>query len=223
MESGTKLDHKWIDATCTKAKHCAVCGKTDGNPRPHTPSTSGSGWTTCTHCGTKYCEHSYYSDKRQPCEIKGYWVQYCPFCGDEYRDEEMDQIDPLGTIHHNHQYPVVVDGKIYLRCTNPGCNHLADTYSMTTEEMPDYDQLTVQGLVDDGIDPALANQIANFMHINYNNNGGDPAAAMEYLESIRELDDTEWWTPELVYQCYSAKVAQNYGVLPNIPLIPSGY
>lgn len=46
--------HKWIDATCTEAKTCSVCGKTEGEPLGHdwiesTPNYQQS--KTCSRCG----------------------------------------------------------------------------------------------------------------------------------------------------------------------------
>ena len=35
-ETRTVEDHKWVDATCAKAKHCSVCNKEEGNALEHT-------------------------------------------------------------------------------------------------------------------------------------------------------------------------------------------
>lgn len=38
--------HKWVSATCKKAKYCSVCGKTEGTKREHVMSRG-----VCTLCG----------------------------------------------------------------------------------------------------------------------------------------------------------------------------
>ena len=59
------LGHSWLDATCTEASTCAVCGATDGEALGHsydaviqgpTCTEDGHGAYTCTVCGHSYEE-----------------------------------------------------------------------------------------------------------------------------------------------------------------------
>ena len=43
--------HSWIDATCTAAKTCSVCGETEGDPIPHTEEVVPGKAATCTETG----------------------------------------------------------------------------------------------------------------------------------------------------------------------------
>ena len=45
--------HEWVDATCTEAKHCSICGATEGEPLPHTwVEATYETPKTCSVCGT---------------------------------------------------------------------------------------------------------------------------------------------------------------------------
>ena len=45
--------HEWVDATCTEAKHCSICGATEGEPLPHTwVEATYAAPKTCSVCGT---------------------------------------------------------------------------------------------------------------------------------------------------------------------------
>lgn len=48
-QGGVALGHKWSDATCTEAKTCTVCGKTEGVALGHTTETG-----TCDRCGESF-------------------------------------------------------------------------------------------------------------------------------------------------------------------------
>lgn len=43
---GKPLGHKWVDATCTEPKHCSVCNKTVGGKAGHTTQLG-----VCDNCG----------------------------------------------------------------------------------------------------------------------------------------------------------------------------
>ena len=43
------LEHEWTQATCTSAKECTICGKTEGYALGHDYSNTSDG--TCTTCG----------------------------------------------------------------------------------------------------------------------------------------------------------------------------
>ena len=44
-------EHVWVDATCTAAKTCSVCGETEGDPLPHTEEVVPGKAATCTETG----------------------------------------------------------------------------------------------------------------------------------------------------------------------------
>lgn len=53
MLTGCCLSHEWEDATCSAAKTCVKCEKTDGEPLPHTFSEATCTTPkTCSVCGT---------------------------------------------------------------------------------------------------------------------------------------------------------------------------
>ena len=45
---GNPLGHKWVEATCTEPKHCSICGTTEG-------SASGHDWVEATCTEPKHC------------------------------------------------------------------------------------------------------------------------------------------------------------------------
>lgn len=48
----TECEHEWVDATCAEAKHCSVCGETEGEALPHTlTEATYQEAATCTVCG----------------------------------------------------------------------------------------------------------------------------------------------------------------------------
>ena len=81
--------HKWIEATCTEAKHCEICGKTEGTTLPHkiiegnctTPSV-------CKFCGLVIKEaagHNWeVTDIIKPatCADEGLRSSTCKICGE---------------------------------------------------------------------------------------------------------------------------------------------
>ena len=44
-------EHKWVNATCTKAKHCSVCNLEEGTPIPHTEVVDKGYDATCEKTG----------------------------------------------------------------------------------------------------------------------------------------------------------------------------
>lgn len=48
----TECEHEWVEATCEEAKHCSVCGETEGEALPHTlTEATYQEAATCTVCG----------------------------------------------------------------------------------------------------------------------------------------------------------------------------
>lgn len=43
--AGCGCKHEWVAATCMEAKHCGLCGKTEGKPADHIPGNWGQGET----------------------------------------------------------------------------------------------------------------------------------------------------------------------------------
>ena len=119
------LGHSWMDATCTAAKTCSICGLTEGEPNAHNydtvvtpPTCFGMGYTThtCSVCGHSYkdsyvnaIDHSadipVEENRLDPtCTEEGSYetVTYCALCGMELT-RQIHSIRPLG-----HSYESVV-------------------------------------------------------------------------------------------------------------------
>ena len=62
------LAHKWVNATCYQAKHCTVCGQSEGNA----------------------LSHSYAAEVVSPtCTTQGYTRYHCVNCGDSYTGDTV--------------------------------------------------------------------------------------------------------------------------------------
>ena len=98
--------HSWVDATCTDAKYCSVCGTTEGSALGHSytskvtaPTCTEGGFTTytCSTCGDSYVAdntaasgHSYVGKTTAPtCTADGYTVYTCSACGDSYTGDTV--------------------------------------------------------------------------------------------------------------------------------------
>ena len=101
------VGHSWVDASCTGAKTCEICGETEGDALGHSydavvtaPTCTEGGYTTytCTVCGDSYIGdeveavgHSYDAVVTAPtCTEGGYTTYTCTICGDSYVADEMD-------------------------------------------------------------------------------------------------------------------------------------
>lgn len=82
------LGHKWIEATCTAAKTCAVCGATEGEALGHDwQDATCTAPKTCAVCGTTEGEalgHTYKDEVTDAnCVTAGSVTRTCTVCGDE--------------------------------------------------------------------------------------------------------------------------------------------
>ena len=81
------LGHKWIEATCTAAKTCAVCGATEGEALGHDwQDATCTAPKTCAVCGTTEGEalgHDYKEEVEEAdCTKDGSVTLTCSLCGD---------------------------------------------------------------------------------------------------------------------------------------------
>ena len=77
----TVHSHTWINATCTKAKTCKDCGKTNGKALSHTYTNACD--TTCSDCGyIRTVSHSYewVKDSKNNCGVVGIKHEECSVC-----------------------------------------------------------------------------------------------------------------------------------------------
>lgn len=82
------LGHKWIEATCTAPKTCAVCGATEGEALGHDwQDATCTAPKTCAVCGTTEGEalgHTYKDEVTDAnCVTAGSVTRTCTVCGDE--------------------------------------------------------------------------------------------------------------------------------------------
>ena len=106
LASAEYADHSWVDATCTKAKFCSVCGATEGLPLGHcyegvlkNPTCTEGGYTTyiCSTCGDSFVDdevaakgHDYEAVvTASTCTAAGYTTYTCSACGDSYVADEV--------------------------------------------------------------------------------------------------------------------------------------
>ena len=105
-------NHQWKDATCTEAKVCTVCGKTEGEALGHVivtdkavaPTCTETGLTEGSHCSV--CDevikkqevvnalgHTYVPVVTPPdCDNWGYTTYACS-CGHSYVDDKVSPAD----------------------------------------------------------------------------------------------------------------------------------
>ena len=66
---GCGCEHEWVEADCVKAKHCALCNKTEGEPLPHVWfAATCEAPQTCSGCGATEGEALGHSWVEATCE-----------------------------------------------------------------------------------------------------------------------------------------------------------
>lgn len=66
---GCGCEHEWVEADCVKAKHCALCDKTEGEPLPHVWfAATCEAPQTCSGCGATEGEALGHSWVEATCE-----------------------------------------------------------------------------------------------------------------------------------------------------------
>ena len=106
-----ECEHRWREATCTEAKTCTLCHKTEGRPTGHSivkdkavePTCEKSGLTAGEHCSV--CDevlvpqdkipakgHSYTESVTEPtCTAGGFTTYTCSTCGDSYIGNHVEE------------------------------------------------------------------------------------------------------------------------------------
>ena len=81
-DTGSAKGHNYIDATCTAAKTCKVCGVTEGNPLGHSYAAAWSmgeegHWHECVRCRVKTDEAAHYDNTSDDkCDACGYELDH---------------------------------------------------------------------------------------------------------------------------------------------------
>ncbi len=76
-DEGSMLEHSWIEATCTEAKTCETCGKTEGEALGHSLGEVETVLPTCTEAGydKQECSACDYIEKTNEVEALGHtWI-----------------------------------------------------------------------------------------------------------------------------------------------------
>ncbi len=82
------VEHEWVDATCEAAKHCDVCGESEGEPADHNYVDGVCGW-----CGTSAHTCEYEAVVTAPtCTTNGYTTYSCKSCDSSYVDDEVEAL-----------------------------------------------------------------------------------------------------------------------------------